>query len=150
MTKIRKISIPSASDCQPKRGIGQTLDKALTNTSIEGAIAFGYGLSGGATYAGNGNINLSGAVITGGSAISVNASKSMNTHGEKKDGFFTEICATAGAKLSGGGCFGSNGNNNDSYSYVKGGVGIGWNIGPATGYSKTFKILPIDNQESKK
>ncbi|MDO4450022.1 MAG: hypothetical protein Q4B79_03560 [Moraxella sp.] len=31
-----------------------------------------------------------------------------------------------------------------------GGVGIGWNIGPATGYSKTFKILPIDNQESKK
>ncbi|MFC0821366.1 hypothetical protein, partial [Moraxella marmotae] len=52
--------------------------------------------------------------------------------------------------ISDGGCFGSNGNNNDPYSYIKGGVGFGRNFSSATGYSKTFKILPINNQESEK
>ena len=128
----------------------KVVDAAIKDTSVEVAAAAGLGVAGSITYVGDGKVNISGAVITGGLGINVNASKSMNTHGEKKDGFFTETCATAGAKLSGGGCFGSNGNNNGSYSYVKGGVGIGWNIGPQTGYSKTFKIIPIGNQESKK
>ncbi|VEG13731.1 VENN motif pre-toxin domain-containing protein [Moraxella cuniculi] len=124
----------------------KVVDAIVKDTSVEVAAAAGMGVSGSMTYAGDGKVNVSGAVITGWS-VSASANKSFN-QGEKADGLYVESCVSGKYGIGFSACYGAS-ENKKMYITEKVGVGIGGQLNSSTGYSKTYQVFPTSKKQKK-
>lgn len=129
----------------------KAVDAIVKDTSVEFSAAAWYGGSIGATYAGDGKVNVNAAFINGGWALETSAYKTVSLPGTvaKQDGVYIETCASGGKWLTAGGCVGSNGSNNPFYSHVKFGTGVGFKYGSSIGYSQTFDFFRKEDKKEK-
>ena len=129
----------------------KAVDTIVKDTSVEFSAAAWYGGSIGATYAGDGKMNVNAAFINGGWALETAAYKTVSLPGTaaKQDGVYIETCASGGKWLTAGGCVGSNGSNNPFYSHGKFGTGVGFKYGSSIGYSQTFDFSRKEYKKEK-
>ncbi|OBX85313.1 hypothetical protein [Moraxella nonliquefaciens] len=129
----------------------KAVDTIVKDTSVEFSAAAWYGGSIGATYAGDGKMNVNAAFINGGWALETAAYKTVSLPGTtaKQDGVYIETCASGGKWLTAGGCVGSNGSNNPFYSHGKFGTGVGFKYGSSIGYSQTFDFSRKEDKKEK-
>ena len=120
----------------------QRIDETLTGVYVEGSATAGLGLAASCSYAGKGKVSCN-IALTAGASLEAGAGISK-TVSERKDGAYTEICATAKPGFSVGVCGGSNLNRNATpYGSGKVGVGAGAGVTANIGYQKTFDLLAL-------
>ena len=120
----------------------QKFDDEYAGTFFGGSATAGLGLAGSCSYAGKGEVSCD-IAVTAGAGLEASAGKSKNLIGERKDGPYTEICATIKPGVSVGGCVGSNLKKKAKpYATGQAGVGAGAGLTANIGYQKTFSLFP--------